>query len=1103
MNSADINSVASEAILEPRKFMKSRRPYLFSDSQRVEEPFLSRSEFDYLLSQITARQDEIRFEHFCRNLAKREICPNLVPHTGPTGGGDGKTDSETIPVSKEIAALWYVSENIGAAEERWAFAFSATKSWRTKAKSDIEKIVGTDRGYCRIYFITNQYVASKKRSDLQDELKKKYAIDVFILDKTWILDSVIDNKRWDIVQVSFGLDDRKLVQNIGPRDYELKQQLADLEKTLEESTFQGEQFAEDCLEAALLARNIELPEVEVVGRFQRAFRAAKTAKNSTQLFRILYKWAWTSYWWYKDFPEFSRLYEEAAVLVSSADSSFVLEYLVNLCQVGLTYARAQNNKEAISKWLAHAKNAETTLMDVTTNNEKSGNGLWAKTQLVILQFLIQDDGRAITTFAKQFKQIMEKAERYYEYPIQAAIGIVEEFGSLIINDDAFEDLYEYCMELKSSRVSQSEMGNSRLRRGCQLLESNKIYRAIDNLAKAQILLAKEESFNSHLAAISFTGQGYAHAGLFWAARANRVIAASQILKTHYKKGLPVSPFAVNFMQEIIASELSLGRVLPALHWLDTLHSITAELPVKDSDLTEHRITDLKIARIVLESSLDSLSELNFLPKVFKDLGMPLGSIAFLFAIGEIDKANSELEALGEPENLPSLDDLIKQIVEQTDELMNGSRVPDWYLTSNNIMQSKILGCQITLEVSGILEIFIGETIFAYIESLFSTSVMLESCIATTPELRFKLQKSANECKARLEEDDCGELSVVFEYCYADLGTFAAEDLPALLLNASTKVMEAMHMNISTTDLEDFCKEHKSFERATFSVSALTSMLNVFGETARYFQSDWATLAEDEENSLRVSRKEHWSGSIRKQYQRESKRNHNLPELSEFREQLKHSDIAIHTVLNLRLWDNAKWQGAGFELEPYNFSVINLLLLFGNADASKKIFRGWRKRIGTEDKEEWLGLTVIKGIDRKNPFSYRLVLTVSDAFLKEHNIGGEMSLMCSRIQDQHPTNSRNLDGFLYCYEKAGWYDLAPGILNAARDRLCTYEEPLSIRKRRLRVIDAWSIKPNDPMAFCLTGITSPVIPQNVSHAPFEETMKHLRYQKRSRDGAKVK
>lgn len=147
-------------IMRPSEFMRSRRPYLFSDSEIVSAPRLTRELLDHHLNTLTNRKEENGFEHLCRRLAEKEICPNLRPQTGPIGGGDSKVDSETYPVSTEIAQSWYEGDQ-AAAQEMWAFAFSAKKDWRSKVRSDVKSIKSTGRPYRRIYFITNQYVRDK------------------------------------------------------------------------------------------------------------------------------------------------------------------------------------------------------------------------------------------------------------------------------------------------------------------------------------------------------------------------------------------------------------------------------------------------------------------------------------------------------------------------------------------------------------------------------------------------------------------------------------------------------------------------------------------------------------------------------------------------------------------------------------------------------------------------------------------------------------------------------------------------------------------------------------------------------------------------------
>ena len=87
----------------PSDFMRQRRPYLFSDTESSEVPLIDRNAFEYHLETLTNRKQELDFENFARKLTEKELCPNLIPQTGPTGGGDSKVDSETYPVSTDIS----------------------------------------------------------------------------------------------------------------------------------------------------------------------------------------------------------------------------------------------------------------------------------------------------------------------------------------------------------------------------------------------------------------------------------------------------------------------------------------------------------------------------------------------------------------------------------------------------------------------------------------------------------------------------------------------------------------------------------------------------------------------------------------------------------------------------------------------------------------------------------------------------------------------------------------------------------------------------------------------------------------------------------------
>lgn len=154
----------------PKEFMRRRRPERFSDSTHLKKIEINREQLEYHLERITSRNQEADFERFARRLAEVEICPNLIPQTGPTGGGDGKVDSDTHAVAAILTLSWYSGDpdapRAAANGGRWALAVSAQRRWKKKIESDIEKLVKVRRQYVRAFFISNQYISSKQRHDL-------------------------------------------------------------------------------------------------------------------------------------------------------------------------------------------------------------------------------------------------------------------------------------------------------------------------------------------------------------------------------------------------------------------------------------------------------------------------------------------------------------------------------------------------------------------------------------------------------------------------------------------------------------------------------------------------------------------------------------------------------------------------------------------------------------------------------------------------------------------------------------------------------------------------------------------------------------------------
>ena len=121
----------------PGAWLRNRRLAEFSDSTAATQPALDRATLEYQLDTLGNRSQESDFEKFAHALASAELCPNLLPQTGPTGGGDSKVDAETYPVADDLTLNWFIGEPEKASSERWAFAFSTMEDWATKVRQDV------------------------------------------------------------------------------------------------------------------------------------------------------------------------------------------------------------------------------------------------------------------------------------------------------------------------------------------------------------------------------------------------------------------------------------------------------------------------------------------------------------------------------------------------------------------------------------------------------------------------------------------------------------------------------------------------------------------------------------------------------------------------------------------------------------------------------------------------------------------------------------------------------------------------------------------------------------------------------------------------------
>jgi hypothetical protein len=631
---------------------KLKRPENFSDSEVIREVSLPREVLAYELKTISTNQKQDEFETLSRRLAEKFIAPNLIPQVGPTGGGDGKTDSETYSVSKHISDRWFIPENGWKEGENWAFAISSKKDWKSKAKGDIKKIIETQRGYTRIYFITNQLVASKKKKDFQDKTKNDFDIDLIILDGEWILEKIYNNDLIDLVVDTLNLSNvyKKKDVKLGPNDSCRLKELEKLEDDIAnpKKYFKYDfQLVEDALEAALLSRMLEKNKDEVYGKFDRAIRFCKEIDIPKLWIKIYYQRAWTSIYWYDDYSAFIESYKYLKKYISTDSNIADIERYFNL--YNSLIALSSNKDCNLADYKVSIKKEEKDFINILNGIKKDkkrpNSALIVKSYIVFIDLTrCVKQGKNPDEHFKKLSQIIKKSVRFWDFPFESTKQIIEELGNTFPNSVEYDNLIDKVAEVSEKRNLELTSGKIFIRRAGQKLQAKYYKESIVYFGKAIMKLAKEETHYDMCLVFLGLGIAYRELGLIWASNNSFISACSISFKSISNDGI-VSQSTYRSIEEIIKNELFIGRIPIFFTWHEMYYILKQRYAVieENNDISFSLLNDGCLSTRLLLTD-DNNKELQYLPDILGNLELCSSQDTVLYKLGYIDTLINKLES---------------------------------------------------------------------------------------------------------------------------------------------------------------------------------------------------------------------------------------------------------------------------------------------------------------------------------------------------------------------------------------------------------------------------------------------------------------------------
>lgn len=1095
-----------EKPLSPREFLRGRHPTQFSDSRRNIAPTLNRSLLEYHLSTITSRNQESLFATFALKLAQRTICPNLIPQTGPTGGGDSKVDSETFPVAAGLTYAWFVGVP-EAASERWAFAFSAKEDWRAKVGQDIAKLVGTGRGYTKAFFVSNQLIRDKVRGEVEDKLSKAHGLGVRILDGTWILDRVFEAHHELLAIDELQMDvPRPTTIEKGPLDTKRERQLRDLEERIAHATqdsAHGFALVDDCIAATEIARALERPRSELDGLFERARRNAAAFGTPHQELVNAYNTAWTAFWWHEDFKTLAAVYSEVEELAKGSRNAYELELLTNLWNILRTAARDGGLTDVEANVDARRSLLQAELARLSSEVDRPSAALQARS-LLLQTRLTTDSADEREAVFEGLQDVIRESERLVGFPFDSLAGLLTELGDVFEASPAFQSLFESIVSAMATREGDIAAGRLLLKRGEQQLRGGRPYEAIRSLGRSLRALHQHESRDEVVEALYLSAIAYERVDLLWAARGTLLRAASiatNELWTHES----VTPQQAVCYGRMKWLELQLGRLphLLAWHELDlTIRGILrAQGHLIDQLDDRHIAFDACLGILLLRADIWSLKRLTTLPEILDRSMLCNAAVALWYSLGHEERVSKELA--GEPDT----DGFLKFFRHWRDQPASID-LPDALAlcdTRTETFHTVILGCEVSVETpTERWCVEIAEAILAALESFMATMIV-DGGIAREPRLTMRLRRS-----------DFGEAPLTFKLVNndgiphidltcapLDFRTVSRDDQSALhdaltdLVAHTCGRVFILHDTLET--LERLVRDDQALSRAVAFAASHLVLSNVLGHDAKVSLDDWTDSTRAA--TFPLKRTEEWDAGDRKALLAARPTRAPLkmgkgpppPELPDV-SQVKHSAIKILSVIREALWDEAKWSGVVFEWSDDPAFPPTIAPMFREGQPAKKIFEGWRKDIGTIDKENRLRLAIIKGISRANPHAYRLVIgpnleAASVPQGMKHFIG------VNRVHTMEPTAGKNLQRFLESFRRTGWYVLTHAVL-ASGDTVPTVIRDNYLLKGDLTVREAWEVGVNDMDLLGVLPGDDPIIPSGVEAAPVLELLRWKRERRTS-------
>nr|WP_288810427.1 hypothetical protein [uncultured Sphingobacterium sp.] len=833
------------------------------------------------------------------------------------------------------------------------------------------------------------------------------------------------------------------------------------------------ELIEDCLESAILSRMLERPKTEVVGRFLRALRFCEKVENKPQEIRVRYQFTWTLINYYDDYSAFYAEFLHFKTLVIEEPNLISLEHYYTLITILRTASTIKDFNDVVKiDFDLEEHDLISLLQKCASNLGKPATGLLSKFYLSFIDiFNSKMEGEEISEILIGLKGYVEASNAYIDLPFSQIKDIIQVFGELLPDDSDYDSLIDTLAEVESKRVSELSSGQMYLKRGVTKLENNNARESLIYFGKASRKLAKPETEDEYYFCLMLLSNAYTKLDLHWASYNALVAALSIHTKSWYSSGV-LSPRFVTCVEEILKNQIFIGRIPIIICWYELYNVVKAysQYDEEAGELPTENLSDACLAVRILNLPFDLFEKCTMLPDVLDKNQLWLSNDALLYMLGhedaiELDSSDGSLVKEGFPTYFNTwANQPFKQQIAYDTDLMS---------ESVTYLKTHLLGTVISVTVpSNISFLKLGETILAYFESYLATA--FESVFPLREGIAINISNTEE-----LDED----FTISGRSNLINLRVKASSFFPNRKFDELIRTLssEIIGKNFTINNYKDFFQ--KLYEKDEVNERLMTILQhdifldNILSNKPKFFLKDWVSENTKVFPLIRtlnpITIDDEWM------------KDQNDEEIDIKLDNATHRTFKAETVINSDFWDRATWRGGGvFAIEQLPLCVF---LTFTNEVAAKEIFEEWISMFGREDKNDTISVTVIKGVDKKNPFWYKVI--ISKKMDKDLMDKGHFLSISPRFHLMEAKNDTNLKKLEELYQKYRKYVLMPAFLD--KNFLTKPFINIGILKSELRIIDAWQVGLHDFARTAITDEDDPIIPEGQPNPPILELLEQKR------------